>query len=435
MSGMVQKRQVNGRARVRELTPAAAATVDECRSDLKDGLLAFCVGVGLAEVRSMLDEAITGVCGPKGAWNPERVAKRHGTEPSKVTLGGRRVALAKPRARHVDADGNDAGEVVLGEWQQLAERAPLCQLTLERALAGVSCRDYELALEPVGEVDESSTSRSSVARRLKQSMDRALEELMGRSLSDLELAAILIDGVEIAGETCVVAMGVRMDGCKVPLGLRAGSTENTTVVTALLADFQERGLDCSQRLLAVLDGAKALAKAVRKVFGNDVTIQRCQVHKKRNVKDHLPDEQWPWVSMKMTKAYAEADHDKALSMLTSLANRLDESWPDAAGSLREGLADTLTVTRLGITGALKRTLATTNMIESAIDTVRTNQRNVKRWRDGNMRQRWTAAGLLDGERRWRRIRGYRELPLLHMRIQHDRDKHTNKVTDAERQVA
>ena len=222
----------------------------------------------------------------------------------------------------------------------------------------------------------------------------------------------MIDGIDLADVTHVVALGITTDGTKVPLSLREGSTENATVATALLSDLVDRGLRLSEDQLYVLDGAKALRKAVRDVAGPRALVQRCQIHKSRNVCGHLPERERPWVRAKLRKAWTDPDHDRALASLTALAAQLAKMHPDAAGSLREGMEETLTLTRLGITGTLRRTLSSTNCIESMFDTVRTTQRNVKRWRDGDMRLRWTAAGMAEAQRSFRRVKGHRDLPKL-----------------------
>src|SRR4051794_4667274 len=222
----------------------------------------------------------------------------------------------------------------------------------------------------------------------------------------------MIDGIDLDDRCNVIALGITRDGTKVPLGLWEGATENATVATALLSDLVERGLDVSAGVLGVIDDAKALAKAVRQVLGAGAVVQRCQRQKERNVLDHLPERERPWVRRKLRAAWEDADHRAALATLEALARQLEVAHPGAAGSLREGLADTLTVTRLGLRGRLKATLASTNPCESMIEIVRHTQRNVKRWRSGEMRLRWTAAGMLEAERQFRRLRGHREMPLL-----------------------
>jgi len=246
---------------------------------------------------------------------------------------------------------------------------------------------------------------------------------MSRRLDDVRLAVLMIDGIDLKGRTNIVALGITTDGVKIPLGLWEGSTENATVATALLSDLTGRGLDVEQGVLCVLDGAKALRKAVRDVLGIHTPVQRCIRHKERNVLDHLPERDRPLVKRRLRQAWADTDHDSALARLEVLAAELDRSHPGAAGSLREGLPETLTLTRLGIRGSLKRTLESTNPCESMIECVRRSSRNVKRWQSGDMALRWTAAGMLEAERQFRRIIGYRDLAKLAVAIEHDLNDH------------
>jgi putative transposase len=272
------------------------------------------------------------------------------------------------------------------------------------------------------EAKERSTSKSSVSRTFVDRTRRALDELMSRRLDDVRLAVMMIDGLELQARTNVVALGITTEGVKIPLGLWEGSTENATVATALLADLVERGLDPEQGILFVIDGAKALRKAIRNVFG-EAPVQRCVRHKERNVTDHLPERDRPLVKQRLRRAWALDDHARALDQLRQLAGELDRSYPGAAGSLREGLEETLTLSRLGVTGSLKRTLESTNPCESMIEIVRHTQRNVKRWSSGEMALRWTAAGMLEAEKQFRRIIGYRNLATLVIAIECDHDHH------------
>jgi transposase-like protein len=254
---------------------------------------------------------------------------------------------------------------------------------------------------------------------------KGLDELMARDLSKIDAAVLMIDGTDFAGAMCVVALVVTSDGTKVPVGLRLGDTENATVVTALLADLVERGLDPAGGLLVVIDGAKALASGVRSVFGELAVIQRCQIHKRRNVKGHLPASMRDEVDARLRGAFADPDPATGLRKAQRLAADLARTHPDAAGSLREGLEDMFTVGRLGIDGTLARTLVCTNMIESMISICRTTSRNVKRWRDdGDMRRRWCAAGMLEAERNFRRLRSHQQMPHLIATLQ----RHAATVT-------
>jgi len=382
----------------------------------KEGLLALSVGVGLGVLAELMEEEVDDVVGAKGKWNLERAAVRHGHDAGAVTLGGRRVEVRRPRVR--SADGGS--EVELATYQHFADRDPLARVVLERMLAGVSTRRYRRTQEPVGEEVETnarSTSKSSVSRTFVERTREALGELMSRQLGDLRLAVMMLDGLELKGRMMIVALGITTQGVKIPLGLWEGSTENATVATALLADLVERGLDPEQGMLFVLDGSKALRKAVRAVFGN-VPVQRCLWHKERNVLGHLPERDRPQVKARMRRAWRETDYPRALEQLSALAGELDHTHPGAAGSLREGIEETLTVIRLKITGKLRRTLESTNACESMIDTVRRTQRNVKHWTSGEMGMRWTAAGMHEAEQQFRKVIGYTQLPQLAIAIEH-----------------
>jgi transposase-like protein len=308
----------------------------------------------------LLDADVERLVGPKGRHNPQRAAVRHGTQPGRLTLGGRRVRVDRPRVR--SADG--AAELSLPTWQAFAATELLDQLTLERMLAKLSTRRYQHGLEPVGsrvEQTATGTSKSAVSRRFVAATEHALAELLAADLSDLDLVALMVDGIRVAEHTCVVALGITLDGTKLPLALAEGATENATVVRDLLAGLRDRGLEVTRPILVVIDGAKALRRAVLDVFDHPV-IQRCQLHKLRNVVDRLPDALGSVVAKRMRAAYHQPDPLVAQAELEALAQELDRSYPGAAGSLREGLAETLTIGRLGVPPTLARTLRSTNSI-------------------------------------------------------------------------
>lgn len=403
------------------------ARVQEALGELvgaaKEGLLALSVGVGLGVMAELLEEEVTEVVGPKGKHDPERSAVRHGHEAGEVTLGGRRVAVERPRVR--TADGSQ--EVRLETYRHFADRDPLTRLVLEQMLAGVSTRRFERTREPVGpdvEAQARSVSKSAVSREFVARTRENLDALMSRRLDDVRLAVMMIDGIELKGRTNVVALGMTTEGVKIPLGLWEGSTENATVATALLSDLVDRGLDPEQGILFVIDGAKALRKAIRTVFGQRAPVQRCVRHKERNVLDHLPERDRPVVKRRLRHAWADTDHGRALEKLRLLAAELERSHPGAAASLREGMQETLTLTRLGIRGNLKKTLESTNPCESMIECVRRTSRNVKHWQNGDMCLRWTAVGMLEAERQFRRIIGYADLAKLVTAIERDLDQTT-----------
>jgi transposase-like protein len=316
------------------------------------------------------------------------------------------------------ADG--AVELPVAAYEVFNGTDILDRLALERMMAKLSTRRYRAGLEPVGaavEASATSTSRSAVSRRFVALTERALSEMMTADLSGLDLVALMIDGVHFADHCCVVALGIGIDGTKHPLGVVEGSTENATVVTDLLVNLRDRGLDVTRPLLVVIDGAKALAAGVRAVFDHPV-VQRCQLHKIRNVEQKLPDALASTVAKKMRVAYHDPDPLGAEATLEALARQLDKAHPGAAASLREGLTETLTITRLGVPPTLARTLRSTNAIESMIEICRDHSANVKRWRDGQMTLRWCAAGMNQAARQFRRVNGYLHLPALRAALDH-----------------
>jgi putative transposase len=399
------------------LPPGVLDALGELAGAAKDGLLALSVGVGLGVLSEMMEAELDEVVGPKHATITDRTAVRHGHEDGEVTLGGRRVAVRRPRARTAD----DEHEVPLATYAYFADRDPLTRVVLEQMLAGVSTRRFSRTREPVGEqvsAGERSTSKSAVSREFVGRTREHLDALMSRELADVRLAALMIDGIELKGRCCIVALGVTTDGVKLPLGLWDGSTENKTVTAHLLADLVDRGLDVEQGVLVVLDGSKALRGAVDEVFG-PVPVQRCIRHKERNVLDHLPERDRPAVKARLRRAWASDNHTLALDGLRTLASELQHSHPGAAASLNEGLEETLTLTRLGTKGRLKKTLASTNPIESMIEIIRRTSRNVKHWQSGDMCLRWTAAGMLEAETQFRKVVGYADLAKLALAVERD----------------
>lgn len=390
-------------------------------AEMRQGLLAASVAIGLGVMAELVDAEVAEVAGPKGRHDPGRSVYRHGSEDGKVTLGARRIPVRRPRLRSIaDAEGREA-EVRLESYDTFASVDLLADHMVASMLAGLSGRRYRSVLEPVGERVEASSSgvsQSSVSRRFIMATAERLAEFRSRPLDDQRWLIVFVDGFEFADHTMIGALGVTADGRQVPLGVVEGSTENATVVRGLISGLRDRGLDASEGVLFVLDGAKALKKAVTDVFADNAVIARCRVHKERNVIDHLPEAERPWVRHKLRCAWANPNADEAEAALRSLAARLDKVNPDAAGSLREGLAETLTVTRLGITGTLLKTVTSTNPMESMIEIVRDHARNVKRWQNGDMRLRWAAAGMTAAQAQFRRVKGYRQLPQLAATLHH-----------------
>jgi hypothetical protein len=385
-------------------------SMTEIAGAAREGLLALAVGTGLQVMAAMFDEDVARVCGPGGKHNAERAGYRHGTGDGSVTLGGRRLAVTRPRVRAADG----SGELHLPSYDLFSSTEILTQLALEKMLAGLSSRRYARGLEPAGQAVEeaaAATSKSAVSRRFVTATETALAGLMSRRLDDLDLVAFLADGVHFGDHTCVVALGIGIDGTKHPLAVEEGSTENATLVTGLITGLRERGLDVTKPILAVLDGSKALSRAVKDVFDKPL-IQRCQQHKIKNVRDKLPERLKAVAEKRMRQAYHAESALKAEGLLAELARELDKTHPGAAASLREGMAETLTILRLGVPPTLARTLRSTNPIESMIEICREHAKNVKRWRDGTMALRWCAAGMLEADHQFRRVNGHLHLPKL-----------------------
>jgi putative transposase len=385
---------------------------------MRQGLLAASTAVGLEVVGELMDVEVTELVGPKGKHNPARVAMRHGSEQGAVTLGGRRVQVRRPRVRSVGQEGEH--ELALESYQVFAATDLLVEGIVARMLAGLSTRRYPAGLEPVGQqvdAQASGTSKSAVSRRFVQATAERLAELLARRLDDRRWLVVFLDGFGMGEHLLVGALGVTADGTKVPLGVVEGTTENKAVCTRLVADLADRGLDASKGVLFVIDGGKALDRAIRSVFGAKALIQRCRQHKERNVTDHLPEAERPLVRRRLRAAWALADAEQARAELEQLARSLDHQRPGAAASLREGLEQTLTVTRLGVGGKLLQTVESTNPMESMIEIVRDHAGRVKRWSSGEMALRWAAAGMLAAQGQFRRVKGYQELPQLALALE------------------
>ena len=375
---------------------------------IRQTLLDTVITSGTIQAIEMLRSQQEALCGPRYKQVADRKAHRHGSTAGSLVMGGRRVTLPRPRVRSV------AGrEVELPAWTQWSREDPLEQRALQQMILGVSTRGYSDSLEklPV-EVPERGKSRSAVSRRFVEGTRRRLVKLQRRDLSKLSLAVLMIDGIHFEDHVVLVALGFENDGKKHVLGLWEGATENSRACKALLENLASRGLQTNRSMLIVLDGAKALHKACRDVFGDRAFIQRCQEHKKRNVADHLPESMRPGVRRAMNQAYECRDAKSAKRQLEALAARLESEHPGAAASLREGLDETLTVIELNLPERLQLSLRTTNPIDNLIGSVRKVSRRVKRWRGGRMMLRWCGAAVLDAEQRFRRIRGYREMPKL-----------------------
>ncbi|MFH0902474.1 MAG: transposase [Pseudomonadota bacterium] len=319
-----------------------------------------------------------------------------------------------------------------GVWITRQQNDPLPERVVEQVLLGVSTRGYAQSLEPLPEgIKARGTSKSAASRHLVEQTKAKLQDKLRGRLDGVEPIALMIDGIEIAGHVVVVALGITLDGRKVPLGIALGSTENAAVCTTLLQDMIERGLVVQSRILCVIDGGKGIRKALNDVLGSMVIVQRCQLHKIRNVLSHLPKKRQPHIRRAMRGAYKSSTVVTARRLLKNLANSLErDGEEDAAASLREGMEETLTVIKLGLPETLRRSLSTTNAIENIMGTVRRVSRNVKNWRNGAMAKRWVSLGVTAAERRFRRIKGHRFLSQLRQVL-----RKAEKQLDADREAA
>lgn len=376
--------------------------------DVQSAFFGLCIDAGKAVLGAMMESERVALCGPKGCPDATRTAYRGGHTRSQVVLGGRRIVIARPRARAVDA-----GELSLPTFTWAAGTDPLDRATIGAIAAGVSTRRYQRMLDPLPALQEqSAVSKSAVSRRFVALSSAQLSEWLSRRLDALDLPVVMIDGIHFRDRVVLIALGFDSKGKKHVLGVREGSTEKTQVVKALLSELIDRGLDAERMRLWVIDGAKALGRGITETFGSSALVQRCQVHKRRNVIEHLPDEMHASVGRALADAWASNNVALAKRQLERLAGSLAKEHPGAAASLREGLDETLTVIDLGLDEALYRTFSTTNPIENLNGSIAQFTANVKRWRDGEMVLRWIGAALTDASRRFRAVRGYRDMKRL-----------------------
>jgi putative transposase len=360
---------------------------------------------GLQLMSLLMDEEVRKLAGERSRPQPERTANRWGKERGYCVVMGQKVPIERPRVRTTEDK-----EVRLGSYEMFHRGEPLSETVWEKLMLGLSTRRYGQAVREFTEAY--GLEKSAVSEHFIEASRVKLKDLMERRLNKLQLCALLIDATPFEGQQMIVALGIGQDGRKTILGIRQGATENATVVGELLGDLMNRGLDFSTPRLYVLDGGKALHAAVKKYAGESAPIQRCQVHKRRNVLDHLTDEQKPAVARKLNAAYALEEYAAAREALNGLHHELMHLNPSAARSLGEGLEETLTVHRLHVPQQLRLTLASTNVIESAFSIVERVCLNVKRWHSGDQRERWVGSGLLVAEKQFRRIKGHKQLPLL-----------------------
>lgn len=364
---------------------------------------------GLKIIRAVIEDEVQRRVGPRYQPAGEAGCVRWGQQPGYVVFGGQKVSVERPRVR------TRAGrEVALKNYQRLQHDGRRQRAVREGIVAGLSTRNYHRAVESV--LDGYGIEKSSVSRTFVQASAAQLKRLCERKLDGLDLGALLIDGIHLGKQVLVVALGLETSGKKHVLGLWQGATENTAVVKDLLEDLVARGLSAERRYLFVIDGAKALRAAIERVFGNGAEVQRCQLHKRRNVKEYLPKNAQGDYDRRIRNAYAMTDYSAAKTELGKIFRQLERVNPSAARSLEEGLEETLTVHRLGVGELLRRSLATTNPIESCLSTVERVARNVKRWHGGDQALRWTATGLLEAERKFRKVKGFRDLAALQRKL-------------------
>lgn len=364
---------------------------------------------GLRIIGAILENEVTQRVGPWHHPGPTAGAVRWGRQPGYVIFSGRKVGVTRPRVRT-----REGQEVDLDSYVRLQHDGRRQRAVREGIVAGLTSRNYRRAVESI--VDGYGIEKSSVSREFVQASAAQLQELCEKKLDGLDLVAILIDGIHLGKQVLVVALGIEISGAKHVLGLWQGATENTTVVKELLEDLVARGLNSEHRYLFVIDGAKALRAGIERVFGERAEVQRCQIHKRRNVAEHLPKSAQGDTVRRIRNAYAMKDYAAAKAELEKIFRQLERINPSAARSMEEGLEETLTVHRLGVGTLLRQSLASTNPIESCFSIVEKVARNVKRWREGEQTLRWTATGLLEAQKKFRRVKGYRELQLLHRRM-------------------
>jgi putative transposase len=376
--------------------------------DVRHAFLGLCIDAGQKVLAALMESDRIALCGAKGVPDAQRRAVRGGSTASKVVLGGQRIAVRRPRARSLSD-----GELTLPSFEWAANGDPLDAATMAAIAAGVSTRRYASTQEPVSPAHQpSAASKSAVSRRFVQLSQEQLAQWLARPLGELDLPVVMIDGIHFRDRVILLAIGIDAQGNKHVLGLREGSTEAARVVASLLSDLIDRGLDAQRMRLWVVDGGKALRKAIVQTFGATALIQRCQEHKRRNVLEHLPEDMHASVKRALKDAWSASAAELGRRQLQRLANSLQAKHPGAAASLREGLEETMTVQELGITGALYRTLRTTNPIENLNGSVARYCRNVKRWGDGQMVLRWVASALSDAAGRMRKLRGSSQMRSL-----------------------
>jgi putative transposase len=377
-------------------------------SNIESSFFELCIDAGQQVLGAMMEQDREDLCGPRWKRDPERRAGRAGTTKSEVTLGGRRIAVPRPRVRSTGGE-----EVELPSFAFAAKRDPLDRHALNAVACGISTRKYARSLDPLPEdLEDRSTSKSSVSRRYVAMTTKQMTSWLTMPVGDRHFPIVMIDGIHLGDHLVLIALGIDTEGKKQVLGLREGDTENGEVARSLLRDLVDRGLDQERARLFVIDGAKALTSAIRKIFGRQTEIQRCQIHKRRNILGHLPDHLHENVKAVLKEAWGLGDAEVAKRRLERLASSLEAKHPGAAASVLEGLDETLTLQNLGTGGTLYKKLRSTNAIENLNSGIATYSRNVKRWQGGSMVVRWVSAAIVEAEKKFRRVQGWRDIEKL-----------------------
>jgi transposase-like protein len=387
----------------------------------------FCLTTGVATLAEMMEQDAVEVCGPRHGRNVDRRGYRWGRTAGKLGFHGGKVAIERPRVRTREDDA----ELALPSWQAAQAEDWLGRWAMNLMLINVSMRRFGRAVRlPEGDIAAApgaGVSKSAVSRRFVALSAERMSQWMAADLSQLDLLAIQIDGMHVTSElTLLAAVGIDAAGAKHPLGLLEGATENTAVVQALLDNLIERGVDPNVCRLFIVDGSKALIKAIRRTFGRHTPIQRCQVHKARNIIERLPRHLHASVRAALRQAWELDDAEKAERLIRNLARRLEQVAPGVAASILEGLDEMLTVIRLGLPQSLRRSLACTNIIENMMGTIRRVCRNVKHWRDASMALRWTAAAMQEAAKGFRRLKACKQLPMLRAALNAHHAKHATE---------
>jgi transposase-like protein len=399
----------------------------EALSSISASFELFCLASGMEALGEMMDHDAQAICGPRHARGHERQAHRWGTARGKIGFHGGKVEIERPRLR-----GFDGKERPVPSWEAAVAGDWLGKWAMNQMLINVATRKFARSVRlPEGDVPAAKgagLSKSAASRRFVALSAAGMRRWLASDLSGLDLLVIQIDGIHMAEDLILVAaIGVDANGDKHPLGLIEGATENAATVQALIDNLVERGLDPAVARLFIIDGAKALSKAIRRTFGRAAAIQRCQVHKARNIMERLPKSLHASVRRVLRQAWELDDADKAEKLLRNLAQRLERDWSGVAGSILEGIDEILTVTRLGLPKELRRSLACTNIIENVMSTVRRVCRNVKRWRSASMAMRWTAAAMQEAAKGFRRLKAHKQLPALRAALEAHQNKHSHGV--------